>query len=71
MPMKRDIDPDLPLSVGIGLDAGEAVPVGDGYRGAALNLAARLCASADGGETIASANIVHLAGPVPGLGSGS
>jgi len=35
-------DPALPLGVGIGLDAGEAVPVGDGYRGAALNFAARL-----------------------------
>ena len=31
----------LPLTVGIGLDAGEAVPVGDGDRGAALNMAAR------------------------------
>ena len=37
---------DLPLAVGIGLDAGEAVSVGDGFRGAALNLAARLCAGA-------------------------
>jgi class 3 adenylate cyclase/WD40 repeat protein/energy-coupling factor transporter ATP-binding protein EcfA2 len=60
-------DPSLPLNVGIGLDAGEAVPVDDGYRGAALNLAARLCSAAAGGETLASANIVHLTGPVPGL----
>ena len=60
-------DPSLPLNVGIGLDAGEAVPVDDGYRGAALNLAARLCGSAAGGETLASANIVRLAGPVPGV----
>ena len=60
-------DPSLPLNVGIGLDAGEAVPVDDGYRGAALNLAARLCASAAGGETLASANIVRLAGPVSGV----
>lgn len=36
-------DPSLPLAVGIGLDAGEAVPVDGGYRGGALNLAARLC----------------------------
>ena len=35
-------DPTLPLPVGIGLDAGEAVPVEGGYRGGALNLAARL-----------------------------
>ena len=35
--------PELPLRAGIGLDAGEAVPVEGGYRGGALNLAARLC----------------------------
>jgi class 3 adenylate cyclase len=35
-------DPSLPLTVGIGLDAGEAVPVEGGYRGGALNTAARL-----------------------------
>ena len=29
--------PELPLPVGIGLDAGEAVPVEDGFRGGALN----------------------------------
>lgn len=34
--------PDLPMRVGIGLDAGEAVQVDSGYRGGALNLAARL-----------------------------
>jgi adenylate cyclase len=37
------IDPRLPLRVGMGLDAGEAVPVEGGYRGGALNLASRLC----------------------------
>jgi hypothetical protein len=30
----------LPRGIGIGLDSGEAVPVADGYRGGALNLAA-------------------------------
>jgi adenylate cyclase len=39
-------DPALPLAVGIGLDAGEAVSVEGGYRGGALNLAARLCGQA-------------------------
>jgi adenylate cyclase len=34
-------DPTLPLPVGIGLDAGEAVAVDDGYRGGALNLSPR------------------------------
>ena len=33
-------DPEMPLKVGIGLDAGEAVPLEGGYRGAALNPAA-------------------------------
>ena len=60
-------DPSLPLVVGMGLDAGEAVAVGDGYRGAALNTAARLCALAAGGEIVASDNLVHLAGAVPGI----
>jgi adenylate cyclase len=42
---------DLPLQAGIGLDVGEAVPVGDGFRGRAINMAARLCARAKPGET--------------------
>jgi class 3 adenylate cyclase len=29
-------DPSLPLPVGVGIDAGEAIPVEDGYRGVAL-----------------------------------
>ena len=43
------------------------MPVGDGYRGAALNLAARLCAAATARQVIASEGVVHLAGTVPGL----
>jgi WD40 repeat protein/class 3 adenylate cyclase len=61
------LDPILPLSTGIGLDAGEAVPVGDGFRGSALNLAARLCSAAEAGEVIATDGIVHLAGRMDGL----
>ncbi|HEX7173051.1 MAG TPA: hypothetical protein VF365_10635 [Candidatus Limnocylindria bacterium] len=61
------LDPILPLNAGIGLDAGEAVPVGDGFRGSALNLAARLCAAAEAGQVIATDGIVHLAGPMDGL----
>jgi YVTN family beta-propeller protein len=60
--------PALPLGVGVGLDAGEAVPLGGGgYRGAALNLAARLCAIAAPGQILASAGVVHLAGRVDGI----
>ena len=54
-------DPSLPLRVGIGIDAGEAVAVAGGYRGGALNLAARLCSIAGPGEVLVSEGIVHLA----------
>lgn len=57
----------LPLKVGIGLDAGEAVRVEGGYRGGALNLAARLCNLARPGEVLASETVVHLARKVTGL----
>jgi class 3 adenylate cyclase len=59
--------PDRPLPVGIGLDAGEAVPVRDGYRGGALNLAARLCGQAAAGEILCSQGMVHLARKVDGV----
>jgi class 3 adenylate cyclase/streptogramin lyase len=57
----------FPLGVGIGLDAGEAVPTAGGYRGSALNLAARLCGIASAGEILASDAVVHLAQRVEGL----
>jgi ABC-type transport system substrate-binding protein/class 3 adenylate cyclase len=60
-------DPDLPLRVGIGIDAGEAVEVEGGYRGRALNLAARLCGQAGAGEVLASREAVHLAGAIDGI----
>jgi WD40 repeat protein/DNA-binding SARP family transcriptional activator/class 3 adenylate cyclase len=59
--------PDLPLPVGIGLDAGEAVPVESGFRGGALNLAARLCSEAGPGEILGSQGLVHLARAVEGV----
>jgi len=54
-------DPSLPLGIGIGIDAGEAIPVAGGYRGGALNLAARLCSTARRGEVLVSDGVVHLA----------
>ncbi len=60
-------EPTIPLGVGIGVDVGEAVPVEGGYRGGALNLAARLCALAGPGEVFASEGVVHLARKVPGV----
>ena len=62
--MASDETADVPLGVGIGIDAGEAVPLGDGYRGRALNMAARLCARARPGEILVTSELVHLAGAV-------
>jgi WD40 repeat protein/class 3 adenylate cyclase len=61
------LDGSLPLLVGIGLDAGEAVRVDGGYRGGALNLAARLCSQAKAGEVLVSQGVVHLARAVDGI----
>jgi class 3 adenylate cyclase/tetratricopeptide (TPR) repeat protein len=58
---------NLPLRAGVGLDAGEAIPVADGFRGAALNLAARLCSLAGPGEVLASETVVNLARRIEGL----
>jgi YVTN family beta-propeller protein len=54
--------PTFPLAVGIGLDAGEAVPIEGGYRGGALNLASRLCTLAAPGQILASETVASLAG---------
>jgi hypothetical protein len=61
----------FPLGVGMGLDAGEAVPTQGGYRGAALNLAARLCALAKPGQILATEGVAHLARRVPGVRTSS
>lgn len=60
-------EPELPLPVGIGIDIGEAVTVEGGYRGGALNLAARLCSMAAAGEILATAEVTHLAQRLGGL----
>jgi class 3 adenylate cyclase len=58
----------MPLRVGIGIDSGEAVQLEDGsFRGAALNVAARLCGRASGGEVIISDSTSRLAGRLGGL----
>ncbi len=59
--------PELPLTIGIGLDAGEAVSIQGGYRGGALNLAARLCGEARAGEILASREVTHLARRLDGV----
>ena len=60
-------EPTVPLAVGIGVDAGEAVRSADGYRGGALNLAARLCSRAKAGEVLASQEVTHLARRIDGI----
>jgi peptide/nickel transport system substrate-binding protein len=57
----------FPVGVGVGLDAGEAVPTEGGYRGGALNLAARLCSVAAPGQVLASESVVHLSQRVDGV----
>ena len=52
--------PDLPVGIGIGLDLGEAVAVDEGYRGAALNRAARLCSLAAAGEVLVSLGVAYV-----------
>jgi class 3 adenylate cyclase len=60
-------DPDLPLLVGIGIDVGEAVPVEEGFRGAALNTAARLCSKAERGQVLVTSGVVARAANVAGV----
>jgi WD40 repeat protein/class 3 adenylate cyclase/ABC-type cobalamin/Fe3+-siderophores transport system ATPase subunit len=61
------VEPALPLTIGIGVDAGEAVAVEGGYRGGALNLAARLCSKAAAGEVLVSQGVALLARAVEGI----
>jgi YVTN family beta-propeller protein len=64
---ETETQPELPLGVGIGVDAGEAVAFEEGYRGGALNLAARLCGIAGPGEILASLEVIHFARQIPGI----
>jgi branched-chain amino acid transport system substrate-binding protein len=64
---RTDGRPAFPLGIGIGLDAGEAVPVGEGYRGTALNRASRLCSLAAPGQILATETVVSLAAKVEGI----
>jgi predicted ATPase/class 3 adenylate cyclase len=64
---EMDQDPSLPLKVGIGVDAGDVVPVEEGYRGLALNLAARLCSLASAGEVYGTEGLIQHAQKLSGL----
>jgi adenylate cyclase len=62
------VNPECALRVGIGIDSGEAVQLQDGtFRGAALNVAARLCSRAHGGQTLVSEATSRLAGRLNGV----
>jgi YVTN family beta-propeller protein len=64
---QTDDGPAFPLPIGIGLDAGEAVPIEGGYRGGALNTAARLCSLAGPGQIFATDTVISLARRVEGI----
>ncbi|MGI8593348.1 MAG: hypothetical protein ACR2ML_03100, partial [Solirubrobacteraceae bacterium] len=64
---RTDDGPAFPLPIGIGLDAGEAVPIEGGYRGGALNTAARLCSLAAPGQILATDTVVSLARRLEGI----
>src|SRR3954471_20537814 len=55
-------DPEMPMHVGIGVHAGEAIEVPEGgYIGTAVNLAARVCGVADAGEVLVTATVRGIA----------
>src|SRR5919198_6753 len=54
-------------SVRAALDLHLAIAVGEGFRGRAINMAARLCARAKPGETLITPELAHLAGSIEGI----
>jgi class 3 adenylate cyclase/tRNA A-37 threonylcarbamoyl transferase component Bud32 len=53
-------DPEHPIRVGIGVNAGEAVAAAEGYVGSAVNIAARVCAQAKAGEVLVTETVRGL-----------
>jgi tetratricopeptide (TPR) repeat protein/transcriptional regulator with XRE-family HTH domain len=60
-------NPERVMQCAIGLEAGESIPVEDGYQGLAIDLAERLCSRAGLGEILAGETIIGLARRVAGL----
>jgi class 3 adenylate cyclase len=56
--------PEQPVRVGVGINSGETVQTGEGFVGAAVNLAARVCSQANAGEVL-------VTGPVRALSRGA
>jgi class 3 adenylate cyclase len=57
----NDGAPETPLAVRIGLNAGEPIEEDGDLHGASVNLAARVCAHAEGNTLLATAAVRHLA----------
>jgi Tol biopolymer transport system component len=53
-------DPQRPIRVGVGVNAGEAVAAAEGYVGSAVNIAARVCAQAKAGEVLVTDTVRGL-----------
>lgn len=49
--------PERPISVGVGVHAGEALETADGFIGSAVNLASRVCATAAAGEVLVTSTV--------------
>ena len=55
-------EPGRPIRVGVGVHAGETVETSEGFVGAAVNLAARVCAQAGAGEVIVTETVRSMVG---------
>lgn len=56
----NEVHPEAPISVGVGIHAGETIERPDGYVGSAVNVAARVCAQARAGEVLVTATVREL-----------
>ena len=56
----NETHPEAPISVGVGIHAGETIERPDGYIGSAVNVAARVCAQARAGEVLVTATVREL-----------
>lgn len=64
---ETETEPSLPLAVGIGIEMGEAVAFEGGFRGEALNLAARLCNLAQPAEILTTEGVMYLGRRLTGI----
>lgn len=64
--LSRD-NPNRPIRVGVGINAGETVQRAEGFVGTAVNLAARVCSQAREGEVLVTAAVRDAVGASPDL----